>query len=142
MPSSPDIVLAVLGALLVLVGIVGRIQAEKLSIGLSTARSRLLAAITGVVCLSLSICLYSHRSPSSATNREKAANSSNTGLQEVAKGTERISQSLVNPVEPDLDRKSIMEGEWNITIESELRIVWKMTASLVMISLPAAPSFL
>jgi hypothetical protein len=39
MPDTPDIVLAVLGALLLLVAIAGRIEAEKIRIGLASPHS-------------------------------------------------------------------------------------------------------
>ncbi|MEN6424465.1 MAG: hypothetical protein ABFE13_03820 [Phycisphaerales bacterium] len=116
MPDSPDVVLAVLGALLLLVAVVGRVDAEKLRIGLSTTSSRLLAALLGVVCIAVSVGLHFYRDAPRET-----AGGTGFGLQEAAAS---------ETTRADMDRLTV-DGEWNVTIEGPRRIVWRLSASLV-----------
>jgi hypothetical protein len=123
MPDSPDIVLAVLGALLLLVAIAGRVEAEKLRIGLSTTRSRLLAGVLGAGCLSLSIGLYFHRAVAPETNRMVT-----TGPRDSVGSTPV--ETMANDPEQDQNSPPQIEGQWNVTVNSTHRIVWRLKVSL------------
>ncbi len=130
MPGSPNIVLAILGALLVLVAIVGKVQAERLNIGLSTTPSRVLAAIIGVICLSLSVYLHFHPVLSSDMGEKAPAKASVAGLPEGVETPDGSSKDVNTLAGSGVPDKSIMEGEWNVTVESTLRIVWKLKVSV------------
>lgn len=109
MPTSPAVVLATVGAIFLLVGFAGRIQAKGFQIGLTTVRTRVLAVLVGIVCLGSSLYV-DHHEPVIARNNP---------VDQSADAARQLSRANAS-----------LEGTWNVTTHGSMRIVWRMKSSL------------
>lgn len=103
--QNPIVILAVVGAFLLVLSIVGRVEAEKLKVGISRPQSRIAAGVIGVICLASSIYVQ-------AINQG--------GILPII-GVEPKPQPVVIQEEP-------IKGSWRCTTESQLKIEWVMEA--------------
>ena len=102
MPENPVIIMAILGAILLMISIIGRIEAEKIKIGISRMRSRVIAGTFGTICLGGAIFL------------------------QYVPGHQSLRDDNIRG---SLRDSAFVSGQWRCKTESEFIIDWLMEAT-------------
>jgi len=106
--QNPIVILAVVGAFLLVLSIVGSVEAEKLKVGIYRLQSRIAAGVIGVICLGTSIYAQAFNQGRLIPPFDSSA-------------PQKTHPIVIAPQEP-------IKGTWRCATESQLKIEWLMEA--------------